>query len=429
MSDNDNLTRLLGDLQASPTPYHAAQTAAQHLLGAGFSAANLNGQLPSASGSYVSINGGSLVAWHFQGVGAPTSFCVVGAHTDSPNLRVRSKPDVASAGTAQVGVEVYGGVLLNSWLDRDLGLAGRVSVKMAHGSEIQLVNIGEALLRVPQLAIHLDREIGKDGLKLNSQKHMTPMWAIGDCEPGDFNQWLADHLDVDPGHILAWDLMTYDLQPPAIVGRDADMLASARIDNLFSSFCATYALADAGSNAAPETIPVLVLFDHEEVGSASATGAAGSFFSNMLERIGAACGLDRIGYLNALANSYVVSVDGAHATHPNYVDKHEPNHHISLNAGVVVKRNSNQRYASDSGSEARFRMACATAEVPTQTYIHRNDLPCGSTIGPITAAQLGVATIDVGAPQLAMHSIRELAGTKDVEHLTTALSALWCSEQ
>ena len=428
MADNDNLVRLIDDLEASPTPYHAASIAAQRLIGAGFELIDLAAGLPGAPGSYVGINGGSLVAWHHSDDGPPTNFCVVGAHTDSPNLRVRSNPDITSANVAQVGVEVYGGVLLNSWLDRDLGLAGRVSIESGGTSEQRLININEPILRVPQLAIHLDREIRDKGLKINPQTQITPMWASGTAEDGDFNKWLAEQLDLDPSQILAWDLMTYDIQAPAVVGRDSDMLASARIDNLLSSFCATYALADAASNSATGTIPILVLFDHEEVGSESATGAAGGFFSNALERIGAACGLDRIGYLAALANSYVVSADGAHATHPNYADKHEPNHHIALNGGVVIKRNANQRYASDAASEARFRMACATAEVPTQTYIHRNDLPCGSTIGPITAAQLGVSTIDVGAPQLAMHSIRELAGTADVEHLTAALSALWCSE-
>lgn len=428
MADNDNLARILADLEASPTPYHAAQVAAQRLVGAGFEVADLASGLPSGAGSYVGVNGGSLIAWHFADGAAPTSFCVVGAHTDSPNLRVRSNPDVSSAGVAQVGVEVYGGVLLNSWLDRDLGLAGRVSVASGGGSEQRLININEPVLRVPQLAIHLDREIRENGLKINPQTEIIPMWATGDAEEGDFNRWLASRMDIDPDHILSWDLMTYDMQPPAVVGRDGDMLASARIDNLLSTFCATYALADAAANSAAGTIPILVLFDHEEIGSRSATGAAGGFLSNTLERIGAATGLDRIGYLNALANSYVVSADGAHATHPNYLDKHDPNHNIALNGGVVVKRNSNQRYASDAESESRFRMACATAEVPTQTYVHRNDLPCGSTIGPITAAQLGVPTVDIGAPQLAMHSIREMAGTADVDHLTTALSALWCSE-
>ncbi len=433
MADTDNLARLLADLEASPTPYHAAQVATQRLVGAGFDLVELGKDLPTSAGSYVGVVGGSLIAWHFADDAPPSSFCVVGAHTDSPNLRVRSKPDISSAGVAQLGVEVYGGVLLNSWLDRDLGLAGRVSIADNAGAnndgvQQRLININEPILRVPQLAIHLDREIRSDGLKINPQTQIIPMWANGNSQDGDFNDWLASELDVDASQILAWDLMTYDVHAPAVVGRDSDMFASARIDNLLSSFCATYALADAAANSAPGTIPILVLFDHEEVGSASATGAAGGFLSNALERIGAAAGLDRIGYLTALAKSYVVSADGAHATHPNYVDKHEPNHHIALNGGVVVKRNSNQRYASDAASESRFRMACATAQVPTQTYIHRNDLPCGSTIGPITAAQLGVPTVDVGAPQLAMHSIREMAGTEDVDHLTTALSALWCSE-
>lgn len=416
---------MLADLEASPTPYHAVERSMELLEAAGFASCPVDGPLPGAGRHMVSVSG-LLIAWVAPETAASTGFTVVGAHTDSPNLRVRTHADVASAGWEQVGMEAYGGLLANSWLDRDLGLAGRVIVDTGSGPETRLLRDDRPILRIPQLAIHLDREIREKGLQVDPQKHLVPLWGLGPGEDGTVATYVAGQLGIEASQIVSWDLMAFDTHAPAIVGRDGDLIASARIDNLFSTFCGVRALIeaadvlDAGAN-----IPVLVLYDHEEVGSESATGAGGAMLVNVLERISSAQGFDRTAHLERLARSYVVSADGAHATHPNYVDKHEPNHHIAVNGGVVVKRNSNQRYASDGVSEAPFRAACAQAGVPVQTYIHRNDLPCGSTIGPITAARLGVPTIDVGAPQLAMHSIREMAGAADVGHLTLALAAIW----
>ncbi len=418
---------LLDDITTSPSPYHAVARVSELLTQSDFVRVSLFNSLPAAEGRYFVAEGGTLVAW-IQSDQAPTSFSLVGAHTDSPNLRVRAAAEVASAGWAQVGMEIYGGVLLNSWLDRDLGLAGRVSVQAGDGTvEQRLLLDDRPLLRIPQLAIHLDRSIREKGLKLDPQSHMTPLWATGADEPGAVNEFVAEAVGAKPSEILSWDLMPFDVQAPAIVGRDADLIASARIDNLVSAFCGAHALVTVADALDLSTgdVPVLALYDHEEIGSESATGAAGAFLSALLERISAATGADRADHLQALASSFVVSADGAHATHPNYVDKHEPNHHIEVNAGVVVKRNANQRYATDAASEGRFRSLCAASGVPIQTYIHRNDLPCGSTIGPITAGQLAASTVDVGVPQLAMHSIREMCGTADVDHLVTALRAVW----
>lgn len=429
---------VLADLERSPTPYHAVARAAELLTEAGFTAVEESEPLPTAPGGRFLVRGGSLIAWWQS---SASGFCIVGAHTDSPNLRVRTKPDVTSGGFEQVGMEVYGGVLLNSWLDRDLGLAGRVSVELSAGTiETRLYGDDEPILRVPQLAIHLDREIGERGLKLDPQRHLTPLWALerddaddgdsqgpspsGQGDPGRVRAHVAGGLGVAPSQILAWDLMAFDTQPPAIVGRDRDLFASGRIDNLVSVFCGVRALIEAGGSDDPR-IPVLVLYDHEEIGSQTATGAAGPLLGATLERIAAAAGADRTGYLASLAGSLVVSADGAHATHPNYVDRHEPSHHIALNQGVVIKRNANQRYATDAGSEAVVVAAAANAGVPLQYYIHRNDLPCGSTIGPITAARLGIPTVDLGAPQLAMHSARETAGLADLDHLHDLLAAVW----
>lgn len=418
---------LLKDLTASPTPYHAVETARSRLVDAGWTEVDLHRTFPDGGGLHFVCSGGLLVAWAAPD-GPIDRFTVVGAHTDSPNLRIRTNANVTSAGWSQVGVEIYGGVLLNSWLDRDLGVAGRVTVRGETGPEQRLLLEDRPLLRVPQLAIHLDRAISTEGLKLDPQKHLVPLWAAGEA-PG-FADWVAGTLGTDVDDILGWDLMTFDVQPPALVGLDGDLLASARIDNLLSSFCGVRALTEVGPGAREVdggSVPVLALYDHEEIGSTSATGAAGAALVSILERISLAAGLDRAGHLAALARSLVVSADGAHATHPNYADRHEPSHQIAVNAGVVIKRNANQRYATDAISEGRMRALCADAGVPLQTYIHRNDLPCGSTIGPVTAGQLGVPTVDLGAAQLAMHSIRELAGVEDVGHLTRALAAAFAN--
>lgn len=433
---------VLSDLAASPTPYHAVARTRDLLLAAGFVEVDGSEDLPAGPGPRFLVQGGTLIAW-IQGT-EHRGFTVVGAHTDSPNLRVKSRPDVTSVGIHQIGVEIYGGVLLNSWLDRGLGLAGRVSVRGEEGVEIRLVLDDRPIMIVPQLAIHLDRDVVANGLKLDPQRHLAPMWALdaptseengrsdeaGRSTDGALRGHVAGLLGVEPDRILAWDLMAFDTQPPAVIGRDGDLFSSGRIDNLLSSFCGVRALVDLqNAGGAPDeagrATPVLALYDHEEIGSQSATGAAGMLLVATLERIAASEGASRTAFLAGLQRSLVVSADGAHATHPNYPDRHEPSHRIALNRGVVIKRNANQRYATDAASEAILVDACQRADVPVQYYIHRNDLPCGSTIGPITAARLGVSTVDLGAPQLAMHSARETAGLADIGHLHRALGTVW----
>ncbi len=422
---------VLTDIECSPSPYHAAERAAQLLRDHGFRQVERGQEIESGPGPRFVIEGGSLMAW-IQQV-EHKGFTVIGAHTDSPNLRVKTNSDVTAHGYQQVAMEVYGGVLLNSWLDRDLGLAGRVAVRDAEaGVKELLLRIDESILTIPQLAIHLDRDVVSKGLKLDPQKHLVPIWDLSESNPdeetspaGVFKQYIADQLSIDQADILAWDLMAYDVQPPAVIGRNQNMFASARVDNLLSTFCAIHALVQlqesvGEADSLPRT-PVVALYDHEEIGSESATGAAGSMLSSMLERIAAGEGADRNQFLVGLTQSFVVSADCAHATHPNFADRHEPGHHIVLNGGVVIKRNANQRYATDAVSEAFMVRACERADVPVQFYIHRNDLPCGSTIGPITAARLGVPTVDIGVPQLAMHSIREMAGIADIDYLFKAL--------
>lgn len=411
---------LCADFDASPTPYHAVETMVDHLERAGFRLAPAEGE---PVGRWYHHDGGALVAWvvadHHHGA---SPLRIIGAHTDSPNLRIKPQPDRCGAGAArQLGVEVYGGALLNSWLDRDLGLAGRVVVDGAEGPETRLVRDDRPLLRIPQLAIHLDGEIRESGLRLNAQRHLSPVWGLDDGP--SFTEYLADQLAVEPDAILGYDVMAHDLAPAAIAGLDGEFLATARIDNLLSCFIAVRALCTAAT-APGIAIPMIACFDHEEVGSVSTTGAASPLLRHRVESIHAGLQTTVADAAEARAASLVVSADGAHATHPNYPDRHEPDHQISLNAGPVLKINANQRYATDARSGAAFVAACRAADVPFQRFVNRTDLGCGSTIGPATAGQLGIAVVDAGCPQYAMHSARETAGSHDPRWFELALTQL-----
>ncbi len=399
-------------IDRSPSPYHAVAVAADRLTASGFGSQTMRQTFEGDGGRFVS-SAGSLIAWR-QPSQPPRAFRIIGAHTDSPNLRIKPRPDHSSVGVRQLGVEVYGGALLNSWLDRDLGLSGRVMLRSADGPTARLFRIDEPLLRVPQLAIHLDREISDKGLQLNAQTHLSPMWDLDDDNGSDvgFAETIAATLGIEPGEILSWDAMVHDLTPSRRTGRGGVFVSAPRLDNLCSSFTALQALLDTGDDEG-EVVPVICLYDHEEVGSTSATGADSQMLVGVLERIVSAAGGARDDLLTALAGSVCLSADMAHATHPNYADRHEPDHHIALNEGPVVKVNVNQRYASDAASVAVYLQACDDAGVPTQHFVGKNDLPCGSTIGPTTAARLGISTVDVGIAQLAMHSARELCGADD----------------
>jgi aspartyl aminopeptidase len=429
-------------VDASPSPFHACAEAGRRLEEGGFSLLAETDAFPAERGRHYLIRGGSLIAWSSEAAGssaAPaTPFRVVGAHTDSPNLRIKPQPDLSRAGWQLLGVELYGGPLFNSWLDRDLGLSGRVAIRDASGVHTRLVTINEPVLRVAQLAIHLDRG-ANEGLALNPQQHLTPLWGVS-TEPGDFHGYLAEAAGVETGDLLSWDVMTHDLQPSRRIGRELDLISAPRLDNLATSYAGVRALIDAAEAIAhgrPETgsgpgptgasgstaIPVLVLFDHEEVGSQSERGAMSTLLPTVLERIVSSAGGGREDFHRALAGTVVASGDMAHATHPNYPEKHEAQHPIAVNGGPVLKTNVKLRYATDSVGAATFITACEQAGVPVQHFVSRNDLPCGSTVGPMTAALLGATTVDFGAPMLSMHSARELCGAKDPAMYAAALSA------
>ena len=412
-AQNTGLGGLIGFIDACPTPFHVVERVAAVLRASGFSELAEADDWTNTTGSRFVRRGGSLVAWRHRTCEA--GFRIVGAHTDSPNLRVTAQPDTGQAGYRQLGVEVYGGALINSWLDRDLGVAGRV----ATAAGTRLFRIDQPVLRVPQLAIHLDREVNQKGLLLNPQTHLTPVWGLGPRTPGEFAAVVAEAAGVEGHEVLAWDAMLHDLTPSTIAGIDGEFVHAPRIDNQVSCWAGLQALIDAPSDAVPSA--VLCLFDHEEVGSTSAQGAASTMLPTMLERIAGS----REALHPTLARSLCVSADGAHATHPNYPERHEPDHHIAMGDGPVIKRNANQRYATDAVGEAAFAAACEKAGVGHQLYVHRGDMPCGSTIGPFAASSTGVTTVDVGVAQLSMHSAREMCGAQDPLDFALALGAFF----
>ncbi|MGW6058649.1 M18 family aminopeptidase [Streptomyces sp. NPDC055189] len=416
---------LITFLAASPSPYHAVASAAERLEKAGFRQVEETDAWDGSTGGKYVLRGGAIIAWYVpEGASAHTPYRIVGAHTDSPNLRVKPKPDAGAHGWRQVAVEIYGGPLLNSWLDRDLGLAGRLSLR---DGSTRLVNIDRALLRVPQLAIHMDRGVVADGLKLDKQKHMQPIWGLGDdVHGGDLIAFLEEESDLAPGDVTGWDLMTHPIEAPAYLGRDRDLIAGPRMDNLLSVHACTSALASVATADDADSlpyIPVLAAFDHEENGSQSDTGADGPLLGSILERSVFARGGSYEDKARAFAGTVCLSSDTGHAVHPNYAERHDPTHHPRANGGPILKVNVNNRYATDGAGRAVFAAACEKAGVPFQSFVSNNAMPCGTTIGPITAARHGIKTVDIGVAILSMHSVRELCGADDPHLLANALVA------
>jgi len=421
---------LLAFIEASPTPHHCVAEARRRAEEAGFVRLDEAEAWRLEPGrGYVVERGGGLVAFRVgTAPAAEAGFRIVGAHTDSPNLRLKPQADFGKEGYLQLGVEVYGGVLLYTWLDRDLGLAGRVVLRGERPGALEhrLVRIARPLLRVPSLAIHLNREVNKKGLVLNEQSHLPPVLGLAE-DPGvdGMHALLAEELGVERDRILAWDLSLMDVVPPAVGGLRGEFVFAPRLDNQASSHAALAALLRAPAAAATQ---LACLYDHEEVGSGSVSGAGGSLVEDVLVRVaevegpGATPGALR----RAIARSWQVSADMAHAVHPNFADKHEPQHLPRLNGGPVIKVNAQQRYATDAEGAALFEALCRDADVPVQKFVTRTDLACGSTIGPISAARLGVRTVDVGNPMLSMHSIREQAGAEDPERMVAVLARFYC---
>lgn len=416
---------MLAFLAEATTPFHAVSGLAWRLAAAGFTeicSAREVGPEPGR-GYFLTRNDSSIIAFRSGRRPLSSGARLVGAHTDSPNLSVKPNPLKVRNGVAQLGVDVYGGALLNPWFDRDLSLAGRVSFVTADGALCsQLIDFRRPIACIPSLAIHLDREANNQR-SINPQKDILPIVMV--AEEGsalDFKALLAQQLraeypEYEDIRVLDYEMSLYDTQPPARIGLDKGFVASARLDNLLSCHVGMTALRDAGS----DSWSFLVCTDHEEVGSASAVGAQGPM---LMETLAGLC--PDSGELEALRrNSWMFSVDNAHAVHPNFSDRHDDNHGPELNGGPVIKINRNQRYATSGEGAALVRWLAERHELPVQTFVVRSDLGCGSTIGPITATETGIATVDIGVPTLAMHSVRELAGVADIDTLLRLLVAFY----
>jgi aspartyl aminopeptidase len=408
-------------IQASPSSYHAAAEVARRLDAAGFERLDERDEWPSTPGGKVVVRDGGVIAWVQPDAATPTTpFRILGAHTDSPSFKLKPNPTSTAGGLLQAGVEVYGGPLLNSWLDRELELAGRIVT--TDGTE-HLVRTGP-MLRIPQLAIHLDRDVNK-GLTLDKQRHMQPVWgaAGGTATGADLLVEAASAAGVEADSVAGYDLLLADTQPPARFGRDAAFFAAGRMDNLTSVYAGLVALLAAPGDA--RHISVLAAFDHEELGSESRSGASGPLLEDVLVRVAAGLGAGDIEQRRAFAASWILSSDAGHAVHPNYAERHDPANQPVLGGGPLLKLNANQRYASDAVGAALWSEICRRAGVPTQPFVSNNAIPCGSTIGPLSATRLGIRTVDVGTPLLSMHSARELAHVDDLVALGTAVTAFF----
>ncbi len=423
MPQNNFIQDLLDFIQASPTPFHATNTMRENFIAQDFTELDeADAWTLKSGGKYlVTRNESSLIAFTLGDI-APeqAGLRMLGAHTDSPCLHIKPAPELCKQGYFQLGVEVYGGALLNPWFDRDLSIAGRVSYRDNQNNRKQtLIDFKRPVASIPSLAIHLDRDANKNRT-INSQTDLPPVLMHSDkASTPDFRQLLLQELkqqmpDLEVATVLDYELCIYECQPPALIGLLQDFIASVRLDNLLSCFVGMRSMID--NTSTQNTL--LVCNDHEEVGSSSACGADGPFLASVLNRI---CG-ESEKLSRCIDRSWLISVDNAHGIHPNYADKHDANHGPEINQGPVIKTNSNQRYATNSETSGLFRHLCEQTGVPVQSFVVRSDMACGSTIGPITASNIGIKTLDIGIPTFAMHSIRELAGVKDPAYLHRVLT-------
>ena len=423
----EHARNLLKFIDQSPSPWHAVATIENLLAGHGFEHLKED-QIWSLEpgGRYYVIRDGSSIIVFVLGkfVAEESGFRIVGAHTDSPGLRLTPNTAIQNNGLAQLGVEIYGGPILATFTDKDLSLAGRVTVRAENANlETKLINFEYPLLRLPNLAIHMNRTVNEEGLRLNKQSELALILSSLDKNEDPqklFYGLLEEQLDTEFDKILSWDLVVYDTQSGNLYGPDLEFIANGQLDNLASCHAAITALLDSTALNS-KTTNVCAFFDHEEIGSKSAKGADGSFLPDVLERIAQSQNTNPESYKRTLATSFQISADMAHAFHPNFSIAYEPDHKVWVNRGPVIKINANQRYTSESISQAMFIDWCDKVDVPWQKYSHRSDIPCGSTIGPMTSARLGIRSVDVGCPMWAMHSARESAGVADHTYMTRVL--------
>ncbi|GMI34860.1 hypothetical protein TeGR_g916 [Tetraparma gracilis] len=453
MAPTPAVTAALEHFGASPTQFHNCANLKDRLVAAGFSeiseADTWTGALSPGGKYFYTRNTSTLVAFVVGGAYNPASpggFKVVGGHTDSPNIRIKphSKRGAGAGGATQLNVEAYGGGLWHTWLDRDLSVAGRVLVRSPDGSTVtqQLVDLERPLLTIPNLCIHLQTGDERAALKLNKEDHLQPILALADKTLGGgaaaddagvdnfvkghepmLLQEVARKLGCEVSQIADFELALYDTNKAALSGINKEFLASARLDN--QATCITSALAIieyagmADAVAKDADVSLIALFDHEEVGSASAVGAGSPIMGEAVRRISSALntgGGNEDFFQTTLRKSFVISCDQAHAVHPNYAHKHDKNHAPKMNGGMVIKNNANQRYTTNAFTGFIVREIARRANLNTQEFVVRNDCPCGSTIGPIISEKTGIRCMDVGMPQLAMHSCREIMGTSDLDN-------------
>lgn len=422
MKNSEYNVGLFDFLEKSPTPFHAVKQLEYHLVTHGFVRLKENEtwDLQKGQSYFVSRQQGALLAFTLGSEEEmEDGFRMVTSHSDSPCLQIKPHPDIVNNGYSQLGVEVYGGALLAPWFDRNLTLAGRVVCRLSDGTlKVFLVDFKRPLLTIPSVAIHLNRD-ANNAASINKQKDIPPVTGLlqGD-EPGSVNRLLTSYLKThhrehEIHSIYSYDLFCVDCQPPTLLGANNEFISGARLDNLLSTHSCLKAIVDADKS----NNTMFYVANHEENGSMSAAGAGGNFVTSVLERLLP----DMETRHRTYSNTFLISVDNAHATHPNAADTMDPAHKIELNKGVVIKTNANQRYATNSISSAIYMELCRLADVTPQEFVMRSDMPCGSTIGPITAAKLGVQALDIGAPTLGMHSIRELTGREDPEMLYKTL--------
>lgn len=438
----EQVTDLANFIQASPTSYQCAAEISRRLESAGFNRLDerqawnfKNFTVDGLAGGTISISkglrryyvqrDGAVIAWVIPARINPQTVAlrVVGSHTDSPALKLKPRPGVTNYGWQQIGMEIYGGPLINSFIDRDIGLAGRLTTLDGQEYLVQT----EAILRVSQLAPHLDRSVN-DNLHLDRQAHLLPIYSVSNPDL-DVIEHLCALAKINKTELAGYDVYSYDTQAPQVLGMQGEFLATARLDNLSSVHASLWAFLQLHTLEAVEQgeqVAVLAAFDHEEIGSATRSGACGPFLADVISRMAEIWnGSSPSELAEFLARSSCISADAGHSIHPNYPNHHDPNNQPLVNAGSLLKINANQRYATDASGAALWHRACANAGVPTQDFVSNNAVPCGSTIGPLTATRLGMLTVDVGVPLLSMHSMRELCGTADGVYLAKALGSYW----
>ncbi len=420
-------------LNTAVTPYHTVSCLKSHFEANSFT--NFSGKIETGTAYFV-CRGASIIAFRTPKMWDDTSkFKIALAHTDFPTLKVSPNPDSVSAGVCTLHTEVYGSPLYTSWLDRDLGYAGMLAYVDAADAKTLKTKLfrGEKLFRIPQLAVHLNRNVNQDGLKVNPQIDFNALWSgassprSAESEKNLFVKTLEKELPAG-ARLIDFDVQLFDAQPANRGGFNDEWIYSGRLDNLSS--CHAIAEAIVSADSAEKDCLVACFFNNEEVGSTTREGAAGNFLKSVLDEVFAkmphtskrACERPHTSYL---AESIALSIDMAHAEHPNHMEKHEPNHAPLLGKGIVLKANAQKRYASDLMSSAQLRLLCEQAGIPLQVFVTRNDMPCGSTVGPTISANLGIPTVDIGEPMLSMHSIREMMAASDHADMIKLVKTLY----